>query len=84
MDEDRNGVVSKAEFALQMRLSKDDPKVRNAHSHGARSVYLIITMTKWIRTSRLSIQNNGVISKAQFAAQMHLSHDDAKVCRCRV
>jgi len=29
----------------------------NSNSHGARPIYLIITMIKWIRTSRLSIQN---------------------------
>ena len=27
----------------------------NSNSHGARPVHLIITMIKWIRTSRLSI-----------------------------
>jgi len=30
----------------------------NANSHGARPVHLIITMVKWIRTSRLSIKNS--------------------------
>jgi len=30
----------------------------NSNSHGARPVHLIITMTKWIRTSRLSIHNS--------------------------
>ena len=28
-----------------------------SNSHGARPVHLIITMLKWIRTSRLSIKN---------------------------
>ena len=28
------------------------------HSHGARPVHLIITMVKWIRTSRLSTTNS--------------------------
>ena len=28
------------------------------NSHGARPVHLIITMIKWIRTSRLSIENS--------------------------
>jgi len=28
----------------------------NSNSHGARPVHLIITMIKWIRTSRLSIR----------------------------
>ena len=30
----------------------------NSNSHGARPVHLIITMMKWIRTSRLSIKNS--------------------------
>jgi len=34
------------------------PGKRNAKSHGSRPVHLIITMIKWIRTSRLSIKNS--------------------------
>ena len=30
----------------------------NSNSHGARPVHLIITMIKWIRTTRLSIKNS--------------------------
>ena len=30
----------------------------NLNSHGARPVHLIITMIKWIRTSRLSMKNS--------------------------
>jgi len=33
------------------------PGKANSISHGARPVHLIITMIKWIRTSRLSIKN---------------------------
>jgi len=33
----------------------------NSNSHGARPVHLIITMIKWIRTSRLSIKNSADI-----------------------
>ena len=33
------------------------PGKGNSNSHGARPVLLIITMIKWIRTSRLSIKN---------------------------
>ena len=33
------------------------PGKGNSTSHGARPVHLIITMIKWIRTSRLSIKN---------------------------
>ena len=32
------------------------PREGNANSHGARPVHLIITMMKWMRTSRLSIK----------------------------
>ena len=34
------------------------PGKRNSNSHGARPVHLIITMIKWIRTSRLSTKNS--------------------------
>jgi len=34
------------------------PEKRKSNSHGARPVHLIITMIKWIRTSRLSINNS--------------------------
>jgi len=41
-------------FVQSIRL----PGKGNSNSHGARPVYLIITMVKWIRTSRLSIKNS--------------------------
>ena len=34
------------------------PEQGNSNSHGARPVHLIITMIKWLRTSRLSIKNS--------------------------
>ena len=34
------------------------PEKGNSNSHGARPVHLIITMIKWIRTSRFSIKNS--------------------------
>jgi len=34
------------------------PGKENSNSHGARPVHLFITMIKWIRTSRLSIQTS--------------------------
>ena len=34
------------------------PGQGNSNSHGARPVHLIITMIKWIRTSRLSVKNS--------------------------
>jgi len=33
------------------------PGKGNSNSHGTRPVHLIITMIKWLRTSRLSIKN---------------------------
>ena len=38
----------------------------NANSHGARPVRQIVSMMKWIRTSRLSIKNS--LSRAQAGA----------------
>jgi len=43
------------------RLRKVDarlPGKGNSKSHGARPVHLILTMIKWIRTSRLAIKNS--------------------------
>ena len=34
------------------------PGKGNSNSHGGRPVHLIITMIKWIRTSRMSIKNS--------------------------
>ena len=34
------------------------PGKENSNSHGARAVHLIITMIKWIRTSRVSRKNS--------------------------
>jgi len=40
-------------FKVDVRL----PGKGNSNSYGARPVHLIITMIKWIRTSRLSIKS---------------------------
>jgi len=40
------------------------PGKGNSNPHGARPVHLIITMIKWIRTSRLSIKNSLTVLKA--------------------
>ena len=45
-----------------MKVDVRLPGKGNSISHGARPVHLIITMIKWIRTSRLSIKNS--LSKA--------------------
>jgi len=42
------------------------PEKGNSNSHGARPVHLIVTMIKWIRTSRLSIQNSLSVCKQVF------------------
>ena len=34
------------------------PEKGNSNSHGARPVHYIISMIKWIRTSRLSVKNS--------------------------
>jgi len=44
--------------ALSRKVDVRLPGKGNANSHGARPVHLIITMIKWIRTSRLSRKNS--------------------------
>jgi len=41
-----------------MKVDVRLPGKGNSNSRGARPVHLIITMIKWIRTSRLSIKNS--------------------------
>ena len=48
-----NAVSGLGPMKVDVRL----PGKENSNSHGARPVHLIITMIKWIRTSRLSIKN---------------------------
>ena len=62
---------------VQRRISPGPRKVDirlpgkgNSNSHGARPVHLIITMIKWIRTSRLSIKNS--LSPGLLACLTHL------------
>ena len=49
------------------------PGKGNSNSHGARPVHLIITMIKWIRTSRLSIKNSLSIRRARSIFAKHVS-----------
>ena len=50
---------------LESNKEEDDDEDRSqVNSHGARPVHLIITMIKWMRTSRLSIQNTLSQSKS--------------------
>jgi len=55
------------------------PGKGNSNSHGARPVYQIISMIKWIRTSRLSIKNSFSLEKAEaddwLLAVVHLHQD---------
>ena len=46
------------------------PGKGNSNSHGARLVHLIITMIKWIRTSRLSRKNS--LSRTRGGRPRHL------------
>jgi len=48
------------------------PGKGNSNSHGARPVHLIITMIKWIRTSRLSMKNSLSDLGVEVAALAHL------------
>ena len=50
----------------------------NSNSHGARPVHLIITMIKWIRTSRLSIKN-ALSLRAGLSARVPARDGDADV-----
>ena len=55
---EREDLVSAREAAHNLeRESREVPGKGNSNSHGARPVHRIITMIKWIRTSRLSIKN---------------------------
>jgi len=51
------GIDATAPLVLTRKVDVRLPGNGNANSHGARPVHLIITMIKWIRTSRLSIKN---------------------------
>jgi len=48
------------------------PGKRNSNSHEARPVHQIITMIKWIRTSRLSITLRGGTSRTSPAPSVRL------------
>ena len=59
-------------------LRKVDAKLtgkRNSYSHGARPVHLIITMIKWIRTSRLSAKTLSALYQGwNFTSQLPAYH----------
>jgi hypothetical protein len=52
------------------------PGKGNSNSHGARPVHLIITMAKWIRTSRLSIKNFISLWQALVQGYLYLAVND--------
>ena len=50
LDLDRAGIISRKEFALQMHLSKDDPKVREREffiDNLLVRIHFIIVMIRW-------------------------------------
>ena len=47
-----------AKIASSRKIDIRLPGKGNSNPHGARPVHLIITMIKWIQTSRLSIKNS--------------------------
>ena len=53
-----NASVCAVSVRFRFRVDVRLPGKRNSNSHGARPVHLIITMIKWIQTSRLSIKNS--------------------------
>ena len=53
-----NGALESSSRRLQSSIDVRIPGRGQANSHGARPAHLIITMIKWIRTSRLSIKNS--------------------------
>ena len=59
--ESADGITSCLLWGLGVGARQVDvrlPGKGDSNSHGARPVHLIITMIKWIRTSRLSIKNS--------------------------
>ena len=80
---------SSSPLSLRLPARKVDvrlPGKGNSNSHGARPVHLIITMIKWIRTSRFSIKNSlsaaawayGVASVLRFSTSSMDSIGDTK------
>jgi len=57
---------------LRLDLRKVDIRLSgkgNSNSHGARPVHQIISMIKWVRTSRLSIKNSPSAPRPEQAVQ---------------
>ena len=57
-EHDEAGVARHCHVSAFRKVDVRLPGKGNSNSHGARPVHLIITMIKWIRTSRLSIKNS--------------------------
>ena len=68
-------------FEVDVRLH-DVPETGNSNSHGARPVRLIITMIKWIRTSRLSTQNSHSLARTVRAGGVRASRKGARGGGC--
>ena len=55
---ERREVWHRGCFGIDRKVDIRLPKKGNLNSHGARPVHQIISMMKWIQTSRLSIKNS--------------------------
>ena len=55
------------------------PLQKVPNSHGARPVHLIITMIKWIRTSRLPTRTGSRTRRSSMAPQLDRSHPPKSV-----
>jgi len=51
-------------------MARSSSRTLTRSSHGARPVHLIITMIKWIRTSRLSIKKSLSLTRASVARRV--------------
>ena len=57
-DDDGEGLGDGEGVHLARKVGVRLSGIENSNSHGARPVHLIITMMKWFRTSRLSMENS--------------------------
>ena len=64
--------VSSKSSKVTRKVDVRQPGNGNSNSHGARPVPLIITMVKWIRTSRLLIKNSLSPERLSFVKRLVL------------
>ena len=53
----------KPDFMVTSKVDARLPGKGSSNSHGARQVHLMITMIKWIRTSRLSMSTSLAVKR---------------------